>query len=111
MPRLRQAEEPIVTAPQPDTRTPGRIAYDAFRGPGWSDWEWQSNIHGDCERAAAAVLAHAAAQRAARGEVVVDRDCLASLLFWCRDDHEIGVWTMAHGYAALAAPTPKETDR
>jgi hypothetical protein len=65
-----QTEEEPVTAPQPDTRTPaGQVAYDAMKA---------SILHGReyAEEVAAAVLAHDAAQRAARGEVVVGRDDL-----------------------------------
>jgi hypothetical protein len=96
-----------VTAPQPDTRSPGQVASDA-----WDDASDQdAPLDTWFDLVAAAVLAHDAAQRAARGEVVVDRDCLSSLLFWCRDDHDPEVWTMAHARAALAAPTLEEADR
>jgi hypothetical protein len=63
-----------VTAPDLDTRTPaGQVAYSAMKA---------STLHGReyAEEVAAAVLVHDAAQRAARGEVVVPRMHVETLI-------------------------------
>jgi hypothetical protein len=72
-----------LTAPQPDTRTPGQVLEQAWEGmlltlpPGnVSDAVMVAAL----EQVAAAVLAHDAAQRAARGEVVVPRMHVETLI-------------------------------
>jgi hypothetical protein len=66
-----------VTAPPPDTRTPGQVLCEAQ----FLKWEQCSDeLKAELERRAAAVLAHDASQRAARGEIVVRRDDLALAL-------------------------------
>jgi len=69
-----------VTAPTPDPRTPGQVLHESLRR---AEYAWDSmtpGMKGEQERRAAAVLAHDAAARTARGEVVVKRgDVLAVL--------------------------------
>jgi hypothetical protein len=96
-----------VTAPQPDTRTPGEVAARASR-----DWDGlyrrpDGTTRGDY--IAAAVLADADARRAAAGLVVVARTDVAEAAYLANDEGYIALRNRLR--AALAAPTPKETDR
>lgn len=61
-----------MTAPTPDPRTPGQVAYERrYVGcPPWSSLP--PELKSEWDYVAFAVLAHDAAARAARGEVVVD---------------------------------------
>jgi hypothetical protein len=70
-----------LTAPQPDTRTPGQAMWDAVHDwPDAESWGYRAERNAKYERYAAAVLAHDAAQRAARGEVVVPRMHVETLI-------------------------------
>jgi hypothetical protein len=97
-----------VTAPQPDTRTPGTVALQAER-----EWCEAPDLSvSRYERVAAAVLAHDADQRAARGEVVVPRMHIETLISVAEEfNPRLTRQTRSELQAALAAPTPKETDR
>jgi hypothetical protein len=72
-----------VTAPQPDTRTPGRVleqAWEEMLLTSPSGTVSDAVMVAALEQVAAAVLAHADAQRAARGEVVVPRMHVETLI-------------------------------
>jgi hypothetical protein len=104
------------SAPLPDTRTPGQVLYEATWSwdPGYLLWpNLIAESQAIWDRRAAAFLAHDAAQRAARGEVVVDaRDLLRVMRYVAIDASRTGpaAAAMVRLRAALAAPTPKETD-
>jgi hypothetical protein len=102
-----------VTAPQPDTRTPGQVMWEVFCGEPGHRWEdVQPHTKEMLEVEAAAVIAHDAAQRAARGELVVPRMHVETLISVAEEFNPRPTrQTRSELQAALAAPTPKETDR
>jgi hypothetical protein len=99
----------------PDTRTPGQVMWDAVHfWPDAEPWGYRSERNTEYERYAAAVLAHDAAQRAARGEVMVDaRDLLRIMRYVEAEAARTGpaVAAMARLRAAIAVWTHTPGDR
>jgi hypothetical protein len=102
-----------VTAHQPDTRTPGQVLCEALLPAMESRWPGLSESYqARYEVAAGTLLAHDAAQRAARGEVVVPRMHVETLISVAEEfNPRLTHQTRSELQAAIAAPAPKETDR
>jgi hypothetical protein len=102
-------EQPV-TATQADTRTLGQVAYEASFATDNGDQSPWSGLgkrarDGWTNGATAVIIAHYAAQRAARGEVMVDKSDLRTVLDWCRGQTPKEVTSQVHRLRARLVAT------